>query len=139
MLSGSQYGSELIHFQIGKTSSLVLTLCGILKDILLVMCSMAIWGTQISLTQCFGYTIALGGLLYYKLGADQLKQHIGHLGRSWTEFGTTRPVARKLLVFGLVIFTVLVLLGGLAPTYAPAQTQNLKDMVHSHGFLPGRK
>jgi hypothetical protein len=104
-----------------------------------VMCSMAIWGTQISLTQCFGYTIALGGLLYYKLGADQLKQHISHLGRSWTEFGTTRPVARKLLVFGLVIFTVMLLLGGLAPTYAPTQTKALKDVIAGSHFVPGRK
>jgi len=126
-----------VVFLIGKTSSLVLTLCGILKDILLVACSMLIWGTQVSLTQFFGYSIALSGLLYYKLGAEQLKQHISQAGRSWGEFGATRPVARKLLVFGLFIFTVLLLLGGLGPTYAPSQTQSVKDYLSSAG-LPGR-
>jgi hypothetical protein len=115
--------------QIGKTSSLVLTLCGILKDILLVACSMMIWGTQVSGTQFFGYSIALGGLLYYKLGAEQLKQYISQGGRTWTEFGVQRPVARKLVVFGLVIITIIVLLGGLAPSYAPAQTKTLKDYL----------
>lgn len=126
-----------VVFLIGKTSSLVLTLCGILKDILLVACSMLIWGTQVSITQFFGYSIALGGLLYYKLGADQIKQHISQAGRSWSEFGATKPVARKLLVFGFVFFTILLLLGGLGPTYAPGQTQSLKDYLSSAG-LPGK-
>lgn len=98
---------------------------------------MLIWGTQVSGTQFFGYSIALGGLLYYKLGAEQLKQHISHAGRSWSEFGVTRPVTRKLLVLGLVMFTIIVLLGGLGPTYAPDQTQSLKDYLSSAG-LPGR-
>lgn len=88
-----------------------------------------IWGTAVSKTQFFGYTIALGGLLYYKLGADQLKQYLSHAGRSWSEFGIQRPALRKALVFALVILTLFLLLGGLAPTYAPTQTRNLKDML----------
>ncbi|KIW09783.1 hypothetical protein PV08_11883 [Exophiala spinifera] len=120
-----------VVFLIGKTSSLVLTLCGILKDILLVACSMMIWGTPVSGTQFFGYAIALGGLLYYRLGAEQLKGYVGHMGRSWSEFGVQRPALRKALVFGLVLITLFILLGGLAPTYAPDQTKNLKDMLSS--------
>ncbi|EHY61169.1 hypothetical protein HRR83_000929 [Exophiala dermatitidis] len=118
-----------VVFLIGKTSSLVLTLCGILKDILLVAASMMIWGTPVSKTQFFGYSIALGGLLYYKLGSEQLKQYVSHAGRSWSEFGVQRPAMRKALVLGLVLITLFVLLGGLAPTYAPSQTKNLKDML----------
>jgi len=118
-----------VVFLIGKTSSLVLTLCGILKDILLVACSMMIWGTPVSKTQFFGYAIALGGLLYYKLGAEQLKGYVSQAGRSWSEFGVQRPAVRKAVVFGLVLLTLFLLLGGLAPTYAPAQTKNLKDML----------
>ncbi|KIX03020.1 uncharacterized protein Z518_06570 [Rhinocladiella mackenziei CBS 650.93] len=117
-----------VVFLIGKTSSLVLTLCGILKDILLVVASMLIWGTPVSKTQFFGYTIALGGLLYYRLGSEQLKQYMSQAGRSWSEFGVQRPAMRKALVFGLVLVTIFLLLGGLAPTYAPAQTKNLKDL-----------
>ncbi|EXJ87793.1 hypothetical protein A1O1_04720 [Capronia coronata CBS 617.96] len=118
-----------VVFLIGKTSSLVLTLCGIMKDILLVGASMMIWGTPVSGTQFFGYSIALGGLLYYKLGAEQLKQYISHGGRSWSEFGVQRPAMRKAVVFALVLITIFLLLGGLAPTYAPAQTKNLKDIL----------
>lgn len=114
--------------QIGKTSSLVLTLCGVLKDILLVAASMMIWGTPVSGTQFFGYSIALGGLMYYKLGADQLKGYVGSAGRSWQEFGQNKPATRKALIFGLVLFTMFVLLGGLAPTYAPEQTDKLRDL-----------
>lgn len=98
---------------------------------------MAIWGTQVSLTQFFGYSVALGGLLYYKLGAEQLKQHISQAGRSWSEFGVNRPVTRKLIVFGLVITTILILLGGLGPTYAPEQAQRVQDFMSNAG-LPGR-
>jgi hypothetical protein len=51
------------------------------------------------------------------------------MGRSWSEFGVQRPAMRKALVFGLVLITLFLLLGGLAPTYAPSQTKNLKDML----------
>ncbi|KIW65446.1 hypothetical protein PV04_07705 [Phialophora macrospora] len=117
-----------VVFLIGKTSSLVLTLCGILKDILLVAASMLIWGTPVTNLQFFGYSIALGGMLYYRLGAEQLKGHLQQAGRSWSEFGVQRPAMRKALVFALVLVTIFLLLGGLAPTYAPAQTKNLKDI-----------
>ncbi|KAK5046335.1 hypothetical protein LTR84_008479 [Exophiala bonariae] len=118
-----------VVFLIGKTSSLVLTLCGILKDILLVGLSVAIWGNPVTKTQLFGYAVALGGLLYYKLGADLFKQYLSQGGRAWSEFGVQRPAMRKALVFGLVLLTLFMLLGGLAPTYAPEQTSNLKNML----------
>lgn len=90
-----------------------------------------IWGTPVTPTQFFGYAIALGGLMYYKLGAEQIKGYVGQAGRSWSEFGAQRPALRKCVVFGLVMMTIFLLLGGLAPTYAPAQTKSLKDMLNS--------
>ena len=96
-----------------------MTLCGVLKDVLLVAASMMIWGTPISPLQAFGYTIALGGMVYYKLGYDALKGYAGEAGRHWAEFGATRPVARKIVVLGGAVFIVFVLFGGLAPAYAP--------------------
>src|SRR5579859_4586467 len=60
-----------VVFLIGKTSSLVLTLSGVLKDILLVILSVLIWSTPVTALQMFGYAIALGGLIWYKIGADQ--------------------------------------------------------------------
>ena len=60
--------------QIGKTSAVVLTLSGVLKDILLVMASMGIFGDPVTPIQYFGYSIALGGLVYYKLGGEKMQQ-----------------------------------------------------------------
>jgi hypothetical protein len=60
------------HFQIGKTSGLVMTLTGILKNILLVIISVMIWHTSITGIQFLGYAVALAGLVYYSVGWDQI-------------------------------------------------------------------
>jgi len=99
---------------IGKTSSLVLTLCGVLKDILLVMASMAIWGKPVSGTQWFGYCIALGGLVYYKLGYQQITGYASEGQRRWAEYGATRPAQRKMIIFGAVIMSLFVVYGWLS-------------------------
>ncbi|KAK7724032.1 hypothetical protein SLS64_000366 [Diaporthe eres] len=109
-----------VVFLIGKTSSLVLTLCGVLKDILLVCASIAIWGTQVTGLQFFGYSIALAGMVYYKLGYDQLKGYADEAGRQWAEFGNNRPALRKIIVIASAVTLIFVLFGGLAPTYVPA-------------------
>ena len=93
-----------------------MTLCGVLKDILLVFASIAIWGTPISGLQAFGYSIALGGLVYYKLGAATIKAQFSDVGRLWAEFGSSRPALRKVIVFGGVLMIFFMVLGGLAPT-----------------------
>jgi hypothetical protein len=124
-----------MHFaslQIGKTSSLVLTLCGVLKDVMLVAASMLIWNTQVSGLQFFGYSIALGGMVYYKLGYETLKTYAGEAGRQWADFGNKKPVLRKISIIVLVVLTVLFLLGGVAPTYAP-------DMVNDAATKVGTK
>jgi drug/metabolite transporter (DMT)-like permease len=118
-----------VVFLIGKTSSLVLTLCGVLKDILLVGLSMLIWGTPVTALQFFGYGIALAGMMYYKLGAEQLKGYFNQAGMRWAEFGVQRPALRKIVVFGLVLLTFFLLLGGLAPTFAPEQTEDFKKLL----------
>jgi hypothetical protein len=113
--------------QIGRTSGLVLTLCGVLKDIMLVAFSILIWATPISRLQAFGYSIAILGMLYYKLGQKELKPYIAEAGRRWSEFGANRPVLRKLLVIGAIFTTVIIVLGGLAPTYAPEYVSNVSS------------
>lgn len=95
-----------------------MTLCGVLKDILLVGASMMIWGTPISGLQAFGYSIALCGMVYYKLGFDALKGYANEGLRQWAEFGAVRPVARKIVVIVAAVFLIFVLFGGLAPSYA---------------------
>ena len=98
-----------VVFLIGRTSSLVLTLCGVLKDILLVAASMAIFGTIVTPLQFLGYMIALGGLIYYKLGAEVIGQYASPVTDRWSAFGQNRPGLRKLVIFGLGMLTVWVL------------------------------
>ena len=78
---------------------------------------MAIWGTPVSLLQFFGYSIALGGLMYYKLGAETLKAKVFDGQRAWAEYGNNHPAMRKSIVFGVMILTLFVLLGGVGPRY----------------------
>ncbi|KAF2267425.1 TPT-domain-containing protein [Lojkania enalia] len=125
-----------VVFLIGKTSSLVLTLSGVLKDILLVFASMFLFGDPVTLLQAFGYSIALAGLIYYKLGADKLKEYLAQGNMKWAEFGSQRPAARKLLVFGLVLGTMFFLIAGLAPRFAP---ESNAKFVSGIGKMLGEK
>lgn len=54
-----------VVFLIGKTSSLVMCLSGVLKDILLVTASVIIFSTSLTPLQPIGYLIALLGLIWY--------------------------------------------------------------------------
>ncbi|KAK9773803.1 putative DUF250 domain membrane protein [Seiridium cardinale] len=58
---------------IGKTSALILHLCGVLKNILLVMISIVIWGTTIAPLQALGYGIALIGMVLYRATWEEIK------------------------------------------------------------------
>ena len=93
-----------------------MTLCGVLKDVLLVMASITIWGNPVSALQYFGYSIAIGGLLYYKLGAETLKAQFADGQRAWAEYGAKHPAWRKVIVFGGLLLVIFLLLGGIAPT-----------------------
>ncbi|KAE9979408.1 hypothetical protein BLS_009829 [Venturia inaequalis] len=125
-----------VVFLIGKTSSLVLTLSGVLKDILLVVASMVIFLDPVSGLQAFGYSIALGGLMYYKLGGEKIKGYVGDGQRTWTEYGQRHPAMKKIIVIGCIILGGFVIVGGLAPQYAPETTAGVKAKV---GSLLGEK
>ena len=56
-----------VVYLIGCASSLVLTLSGVVKDILLVAGSVLIMGSTVTFTQMVGYAIALAGLVVFKL------------------------------------------------------------------------
>jgi hypothetical protein len=86
---------------------------------MLVAASMAIWGTPVTSLQFFGYSIALGGMVYYRLGYDQIKGYGKEGLRQWAEFGARKPVLRKISIIVLSVFLLFALFGGLAPTYAP--------------------
>lgn len=94
----------------------MLTLCGVLKDILLVFASIAIWGKPVTGLQFFGYSIALAGLVYFKLGADTLKAKFSDAGRAWADYGVRHPALRKVIVFVGMLLLALAVLIGLAPS-----------------------
>ena len=79
--------------------------------------------------QLFGYTIALGGLLYYKLGMDTLREYTSKASRSWGEFGATNPIKRRFLIIGASVAVVFLLLTQVM-SYGPNEAL-LK------GYLPG--
>lgn len=123
-------------FLIGKTSGLVMTLTGILKNILLVVISVMIWSTHITGMQFLGYAIALAGLVYYSIGWDQmvaiavgvfvyskgLWERIA--GNGGSDDGGRLPAAvRRALVMGLVLVTVMVLVGGFVYGGGPSAVQ----------------
>ena len=74
---------------------------------------MVIFLDPVSLLQAFGYSIALGGLVYYKLGAESLKGYFYNGNRKWAEYGVNHPAQRKIVIFGIVVVVLFMILGGL--------------------------
>ncbi|KAI1367669.1 triose-phosphate transporter family-domain-containing protein [Xylaria arbuscula] len=94
---------------IGKTNAVVLTMSGVLKDILLVVASMAIFGDPVTLQQYFGYSIALAGLVYYKLGAEKLQQMTTDARLTINEVRRSNPAGFKLgLICGGLFFLAFI-------------------------------
>ncbi|ODV92510.1 hypothetical protein CANCADRAFT_43119 [Tortispora caseinolytica NRRL Y-17796] len=113
---------------VGKTSSLVLTLCGILKDILLVFASMVIWHTIVTPLQFFGYSIALVGLLYYKLGYKQMVELFENITRGAQDYLPRRP-ARRFLLAVVVCFLIGTLLAWYSDTLAMVDPKSLQKLT----------
>ena len=100
---------------IGKTSAVVLTLSGVLKDILLVVASMTIFKDPVAPWQWFGYSIALGGLMYYKLGGDKLKSLGTDTRLAVGTFQQENPILSKVLVLLTVLAGIAFLVLGVWP------------------------
>ncbi|KFY26958.1 hypothetical protein V493_03768 [Pseudogymnoascus sp. VKM F-4281 (FW-2241)] len=98
-------------FLIGKTSSLVLTLCGVIKNVGIVVLSVILWGTIVSGLQWLGYSIATAGLIYYSLGWDGIKTACSQGQAIWESRGANyRGNNLIAITAGGVITTVLLLL-----------------------------
>ncbi|KAJ3475132.1 hypothetical protein NLG97_g9563 [Lecanicillium saksenae] len=95
---------------IGKTSAVVLTISGVLKDILLVVASIMIWDTQVTPLQTFGYAGSLLGMIYYKLGYAQIKDQVAELQRYWAGLGSERIILQRLsAIFMAIVFCIFLL------------------------------
>jgi hypothetical protein len=99
-----------------------MTLCGVLKNILLVIASVLIWGTIITWLQVFGYGIATMGLIYYGVGYDGVLTYFA-VAKSYTsklwegDFDTSTAqrssVWRKALVVSMYTLIVVLLVVGI--------------------------
>lgn len=83
---------------IGNTSALILTLAGIIKDLMLVFLSVTVFAAPVSQLQYLGYTVALLGLNLhkeYKKGfAEKSESHVHNEGKSTaTENTSPSPVS----------------------------------------------
>lgn len=79
---------------------------GVLKDILLVFASMLIFHDPVTGQQFFGYSIALAGLVYYKLGADKMKSVATDARLSFADYRQKNPARTKLLGIVSVVLVV---------------------------------
>ncbi|EME77455.1 uncharacterized protein MYCFIDRAFT_46341 [Pseudocercospora fijiensis CIRAD86] len=105
-----------VVFLIGKTSAVVLTLSGVLKDILLVMASMVIFGDPVSGLQFFGYSIALAGLVYYKLGGEGIKNSVRDSQIYYNNMRQNNPARARAIVIGAVVVAITLVLFMVWPT-----------------------
>lgn len=110
------------NVQIGKTSGLVMTLCGVLKNILLVIASVLIWGTIITGLQVLGYGIATAGLVYYGVGYEGVMTYYQvtqtYAKKLWegevdTSTAPRSTLVRKALFVGMYTTIVLLLIIGI--------------------------
>ncbi len=134
-----------VVFLIGKTSSLVLTLSGVLKDILLVAASILIFGSPIVGLQMFGYSIALGGLVYYKLGFEGIKQGYEKLAGGQTGLPKSTadlralPVWKKIAGILAVVGVVLTIGASMHPTsqgYLHSSTDRITESLPNLPNMP---
>jgi hypothetical protein len=103
---------------IGKTSAVVLTMAGILKDILLVCASMMIFRDPVTAQQFFGYSIALAGLVYYKLGAEKIQTLATDVRLQVGEYRRSNPAQAKAIAAGVAVTVILLVLYTGAPSSA---------------------
>jgi hypothetical protein len=65
-----------------------------------VVCSIIIYGTTVTLLQFVGYSVALGGLVWYKLGGEKILEHAAVL----------REMVRERKTLGLAVVGVAAML-----------------------------
>jgi hypothetical protein len=116
--------------QISKTSSLMMRLCGILKDILIVISSMILWHSPVTSMQAGGYGISLLGLVYYMLGYDRVVGYASRAGGAINAYHAKNRVRSVAILIISVFAVVLVITAVLAVNYAPERIDQLKSWIY---------
>lgn len=98
---------------------------------------MVLFQDPVSGLQAFGYSIALGGLVYYKLGGEKIKGYVAEGQRSWADYGVRHPAMRKVIIIGSCVLVMLLVMGGLAPQvpaeYRDAATKKVSGLLGEKG------
>jgi hypothetical protein len=116
-----------------------MTLCGVGKNILLVVASVLIWGTIITGLQVFGYTIALAGLVYYGVGYEGIQTYYSTTqqfawkvweGEKEKEGATIQrsTMLRKAIIVSVFALIVILLMAGIAMQNRGA-TEYIQDVT----------
>jgi hypothetical protein len=116
-----------------------MTLCGVGKNILLVVASVLIWGTIITGLQVFGYTIALAGLVYYGVGYEGIQTYYSTTQQlAWKIWegepekeGASTPrstMLRKAVIVSFFALIVILLMAGIAMQNRGA-TEYIQDVT----------
>ncbi|CRG91009.1 putative sugar phosphate/phosphate translocator At4g32390 [Talaromyces islandicus] len=119
-----------VVFLISKTSSLVMRLCGILKDILIVISSMILWNSPVTSMQAGGYSISLLGLVYYMLGYDRIAGYASRAGGAINAYHAKNRVRSVAILIASVFVVVLMITAVLAINYAPERIDQLKSWIY---------
>jgi hypothetical protein len=119
-----------------------MTLCGVLKNILLVVASVLIWGTIVNGLQIFGYGIALAGLVYYSVGYEGIQTYYTvtktYAKKLWEGHPDSAAASRSLLIrkallicmyatIALVLITGIAIRSGRAPQFITELTGKFSD------------
>ena len=119
----------------------MLHITGVLKNIILIITSVFIWGTTISPLQVVGYGITLTSFILYKMTLEDLRAcFVAAIGSSrYAELG---PVNRRFVLLAVFVFIALVLLLESArhrvQMPAPEQTPELGGWHMPHFFAGGQ-
>lgn len=74
-------------------------------------------------------------MMYYKLGADKLKEYGQEANRTWAEFGARSPVKRRMAVIGTGVVALILVVGFMTRSYNPNQV--MRDLLPQNTDVAG--
>lgn len=102
-------------------------ICGILKNILLVIASVIFWGTKISPIQIIGYSVALIGMMFYRLAWQDIKYEATSLVASYRKLFKSRIYGSGQLsaYYRRAVVAIIILLLVLTISYVWVQNRRI--------------
>lgn len=104
-------------------------LCGILKDIIIVVVSMLLWHTPIGQLQIAGYTISLCGLVYYCVGGEKLREYAMQAARAAAGNNSKNSSRWRIAIMAGSLLVLTMVMGGLAVGYSPESVERLRALL----------